>query len=105
MGVVSGNRSDEWLANELAGYVDAWAGAMTLSDCEYSIRVIKATMDNDDSVSEYGTSTVVGILVEVDDTTNNHYTVPERLEILAKFCGFLPDIYPFGVNDSAIWRF
>ena len=72
MGVVSGNRSDEWLANELAGYVDAWAGAMTLSDCEYSIRVIKATMDNDDSVSEYGTSTVVGILVEVDDTTNNH---------------------------------
>lgn len=72
MSVVSGNRSDEWLANELAGYVDAWAGAMTLSDCEYSIRVIKATMDNDDSVSEYGTSTVVGILVEVDDTTNNH---------------------------------
>ena len=32
-------------------------------------------------------------------------TVPKRLEIQAKSCGLLLDIYPFGVNYSAIWRF
>ena len=70
--VVSGNVSDVWLANQMATKVDKWAGYMTKSDCNYSIRIVKAECDNDGDVKEFGSSIIVGVLVEVDNTTDNY---------------------------------
>ena len=72
MYVVGGKMTDEWIANELASKIDDWAKEMNKEGFEYSIKVVKGTCQNTEDVKEYETSTVVGVLVEVDDTTNNH---------------------------------
>ena len=72
MYVVGGKMTDEWIANELATKIDGWVKNMTDEECKYSIKIVKGTCQNDDDVSEYKTSTIVGVLVDVDNTTDNH---------------------------------
>ena len=72
MYVVGGKMTDEWIANELATKIDNWVKGMTNDECKYSIKIVKGTCQNDDDVSEYKTSTIVGVLVDVDNTTDNH---------------------------------
>ena len=65
--VVGGNRTDAWIASELGKMMND----MTLLDgeeCAYNVSIVKGVCANDNSVSssKYDTSTVIGVVVEVD---------------------------------------
>ena len=72
MYVVGGKMTDEWIANELAKKIDGWVSGMNDDECKYSIKIVKGTCQNDDKVTAYETSTIVGVLVDIDNTTDNH---------------------------------
>ena len=73
MYVVGGKMTDEWIANELAKKIDdMWVSGMNNDECKYSIKIVKGTCQNDDNVTAYETSTIVGVLVDIDNTTDNH---------------------------------
>ena len=69
MYIVDNSRSDEWIAKEIAGYLDQVSDDMVQDNCEYSIRVAKADVETN---KDFGGSVVVGVMITIDDTTNNH---------------------------------
>ena len=71
--IVSRERSDEWIAGNLANYVDQYVQNVSDEEnCNMSIRIVTADGKYDGDVKKNGECVVIGILVDFDFTKDNH---------------------------------
>ena len=71
--IVSRERSDEWIAGNLANYVDKYVQNVSDEEnCNMSIRIVTADGKYDGDVKKNGECVVIGILVDFDFTKDNH---------------------------------
>ena len=70
--IVSRERTDEWIAGNLARELDEIIENFDEANCNMSIRVVKADAKYDGDVKKNGECVVVGVLVDYDFTKDNH---------------------------------
>ena len=71
MYIVSAEKSDDYIAKEIANGLDEVSDTMTAADCKYSVRVAKANIKAETG-KDFGESVLIAVAVTVDNTTNNH---------------------------------
>ena len=71
MYIVSAEKSDDYIAKEIANGLDNVSDTMTAADCKYSVRVAKANIKAETG-KDFGESVLIAVAVTVDNTTNNH---------------------------------